>query len=219
LRGYWDIRGLGQPGRLLLEYAGLSYVDQRYKVGPPPECSRDAWLKVKQNLGLDFPNLPYLIDGDVKISHSNACYRYLGRKAGLLGKTEKEQALCDLSAEVVKDFRDELVQIFYGFGIPSDQYEAKKKEYVTNKLPVSLKNFSQFLKDKTWLAGETLTFPDFHLYELLDQVQILFPGNLEKYPNLVEYNKRFQSLPKISEYLQSSRFQARPINQPFAHLT
>jgi len=126
--GYWDIRGLGQVTRLLAEYAGLPYVDKRYKAGPPPDYNRDIWLKEKFNLGLDFPNLPYIIDGDIKVSMSNACFRYLGRKAGLLGKNEKEQALCDLAAEITKDFRDVIVDIYYGFGLDDNSWEQKKKQ-------------------------------------------------------------------------------------------
>ena len=34
----------------------------------------------KFKLGLDFPNLPYLIDGSHKITQSNAILCYLGRK-------------------------------------------------------------------------------------------------------------------------------------------
>ena len=33
-------------------------------------------------------NLPYLIDGDVIVSQSNACFTYLGRKFDMLGKYE-----------------------------------------------------------------------------------------------------------------------------------
>ena len=33
----------------------------------------------KTNMGLDFPNLPYLIDGDVKVTQSVAVYRHLGK--------------------------------------------------------------------------------------------------------------------------------------------
>jgi len=74
------------------------------------------------------------------------------------------------------------------------------------------------LKEKTWLAGESLTFPDFHFYELLDQSKILLPGFLEQFPSLVAYHDQFQRLPKIAEYLKSPRFKANPINNPMARL-
>uniref|UniRef100_A0A8C2M9K0 glutathione transferase n=1 Tax=Cricetulus griseus TaxID=10029 RepID=A0A8C2M9K0_CRIGR len=41
------------------------------------------WLNEKFKLGLDFPNLPYLIDGSHKITQSNAILRYIARKHNL----------------------------------------------------------------------------------------------------------------------------------------
>ena len=60
--GYWGVRGGGQVSRLLLGYTGLEFEDVRY-------TEREKWFEDdKKNLGLDFPNLPYLIDGDFKFS-------------------------------------------------------------------------------------------------------------------------------------------------------
>jgi glutathione S-transferase len=72
--GYWDIRGRAQPIRFLLKYAGVEFNDKRYEFGPGStlaqiESIRKYWLTDKSNLGLDFPNLPYYIDGDVKVSY------------------------------------------------------------------------------------------------------------------------------------------------------
>ena len=69
--GYWGIRGAGQVSRLLLAYTGAVWEDVKY-------TSPDQWFgKDKQGLGLAFPNLPYLIDGDLKISESSAISRYI----------------------------------------------------------------------------------------------------------------------------------------------
>jgi len=58
---YWDIRGLAEPIRLLLEYAGAKY-DQVL------QTDREKWFAEKFNLGFLCPNLPYLIDGELNIS-------------------------------------------------------------------------------------------------------------------------------------------------------
>ena len=60
--GYWKIRGLAQPIRLMCEYGELAFEDVQYELEGPPGFSGAAWGDVKQTLGLDFPNLPYLID-------------------------------------------------------------------------------------------------------------------------------------------------------------
>lgn len=75
--GYWKIRGLIAPVRYLLEYLGVEYDEDHYETGDGPDFARDHWLSVKPTLGLDFPNLPYLFDGDVKISESSAMFRYI----------------------------------------------------------------------------------------------------------------------------------------------
>nr|P86214.1 RecName: Full=Glutathione S-transferase Mu 5; AltName: Full=GST class-mu 5 [Mesocricetus auratus] len=67
--GYWDIR------RMLLEFTDTSYEEKRYICGEAPDYDRSQWLDVKFKLDLDFPNLPYLMDGKNKITQSNAILR------------------------------------------------------------------------------------------------------------------------------------------------
>ena len=42
--------------------------------------------------GLDFPNLPYYMEGDLKLTQSNAILRHLARKHDLMGQTSAERA-------------------------------------------------------------------------------------------------------------------------------
>ena len=88
---YWDLRGRGEPSRLLLRYAGANWEDKRRVFNKKDFMQAVGdWKAEKFNLGLDFPNLPYLIDGDVKITQSIAVIRYLGRKYNLTATTEAE---------------------------------------------------------------------------------------------------------------------------------
>jgi glutathione S-transferase len=90
--GYWGIRGQGHVARLLLAYSGLKWENVAY-------TDHNQWFGVdKINLGFDFPNLPYLIDGDFKISESSAIHRYIANKSGktdLLGKNIHDIAKVD----------------------------------------------------------------------------------------------------------------------------
>lgn len=63
------------------EYTKTPFDDVRYHQGSGPEFSCDEWLKVKETLQLDFPNLPYLIDGDLRMTQSMAIILYLAEYA------------------------------------------------------------------------------------------------------------------------------------------
>ena len=95
---YWNIRGLAQPIRLVLVYAGVDFVDKRYE-----SSERAVWLSDKPNLGLDFPNIPYYIDGDLKISQSMAILKYLARKHGLVARDDRELIKQEIVAEQLSD--------------------------------------------------------------------------------------------------------------------
>ena len=38
--GYWDIRGLAQPIRMILEYVGANWKEDSYSCGPAPDYDR-----------------------------------------------------------------------------------------------------------------------------------------------------------------------------------
>lgn len=208
--GYWKIRGLAQPIRLLLNYAGEEFEDVQYEQGDGPEFSRDKWLSVKETLGLPFPNLPYFIDGNIKITQSNSILRYIAKKHNLLGKTTQEIVDCDVMLENAMDFRNGTVRLAY-----NPNYEEIKDEYFTGLKPM-LDRFESFLGDKKWFAGDNVTVCDFPMYELLDQHKIMKPGFLDNYPKLSAFCGRFEALPAIKKYMSSNKFMKRPINNKVA---
>ena len=79
--GYWKIRGLLTHITHVCEFAGVKYNMEFYEQGEGPEFCREAWLSVKkQDRGYDFPNLPYMQDGDLKITETMAIIRYVCNK-------------------------------------------------------------------------------------------------------------------------------------------
>ena len=120
--GYWNVRGLTHPIRMLLEYTDSSYDEKRYTMGDAPDFDRSQWLNEKFKLGLDFPNLPYLIDGSHKITQSNAILRYLARKHHLDGETEEERIRADIVENQVMDTRMQLIMLCYNPDFVSGQW-------------------------------------------------------------------------------------------------
>ncbi|ESO90540.1 hypothetical protein LOTGIDRAFT_233779 [Lottia gigantea] len=208
--GYWKIRGLAQPIRFLLNYVGEEFEDVQYEQGEAPGYSVEEWTKVKYTLGLDFPNLPYYIDGNVSMTQSNTILRYIGGKHDLLGKTVKEKVACDMMTENAMDFRNGVVRLVY-----NPDYKKLVGDYFKN-LPDTLTKFENYLGSKPWFAGDKITICDFPMYELLDQQRIMSPGCLDKFPKLCSFLNRFEAEPKNKAYMSGPNFIKRPINNKSA---
>jgi len=93
----------------------VAYEDKRYQTGPAPDYDISEWKADKFNLGMDFPNLPYYFDDDVKLSQSTAIMRYLAEKHSLAGRTADERWKIDLLAEQATDIRNWYNGLVYEF--------------------------------------------------------------------------------------------------------
>ncbi len=63
---------------------------------------------------LPFGQLPYLVDGDVKIAQSNAILRYVARKAGLNGDDSDDKlGLSEMLIEEANDINNLLIKANY----------------------------------------------------------------------------------------------------------
>jgi len=193
---YWDIRGLGEPSRLLLRYAEADWIDNRRAFS-----SSDDWKAEKFSLGLDFPNLPYLIDGNVKLSQSVAIIRYLGRKYNLVPSTEVEQQRCDMAEMEINDLKQAQIKVVF-----NPKMEEVMPDYVVN-LAVKLNCMEKFLTGP-WVAGEKMTYVDFLVYELMDQIRKQVPDSFKETANINNYLDRFEALPKMRGWFDSEQYKA-----------
>ncbi|XP_032936158.1 glutathione S-transferase 2 isoform X2 [Catharus ustulatus] len=203
--GYWDVRGMAQPIRMLLEYTDTPYQERKYHLGPAPDHDPSEWTSEKEKLGLDFPNIPYLIDGNTKLTQSNAIVRYIARKHNLCAETEEEKQREDLLENQLMDLRMNFIRLCY-----SPDFEKLKPAYL-EQLPKKLQELSRFLGSRTWFVGQKLTFVDFLAYDVMDQQRMFVPECPELKGNLAQFMQRFEALDKISAYMRSERFRKAPI--------
>ena len=56
----------------MFHYLNVDFEDKLYEAGDAPDFDKSCWLDVKGTLGLEYPNLPYLIDGETKLTETVA---------------------------------------------------------------------------------------------------------------------------------------------------
>lgn len=82
LLGYWALRGLGEPIRSLHAYLGVELEERAY--GKPFMPKGNVTMAQKgadlAELGLALPNLPYYVDGGLKLTETAAILRYVCEK-------------------------------------------------------------------------------------------------------------------------------------------
>lgn len=195
--GYWDLRGFGQPIRLFLTYAGVDFVDKRYKL--LPNFDRSEWLNDKFNLGLDFPNLPYYMEGDLKMTQTLAILRYLGHRHQMDGKDENEKIRISLCEQQTVDMVLALARVAY-----DPNCEKLKVDYLKN-LPDTVKLLSKFLGDHPFVAGANISYVDFYLYEYLSKLKVMIPEVFSQFDNLKRYHERIEALPSIAAYIKKQK--------------
>lgn len=188
---------------------GLPYEDVLYKQAckdAPVPYDKSCWTDVKHTLGLPFPNLPYLIDGNLKITQSMAILHHVAMKRpemNLLGYDEASRANCAMVESEFSDAKSKMTSLMYR------GQDGDIADYFNNELPRQLGLFETFLGEKPWFAGEQITVCDFVIREYLDCGQ-LFSGNSnmlsDNYPRLNSFKGRFEAIPEISAYLSSERF-------------
>ncbi|KAJ1624806.1 glutathione-s-transferase [Pavlovales sp. CCMP2436] len=227
--GYWKIRGLGAPLRMMCEYAGAAYVSTAFEVVEKADGSfgLDSWFKDKKPELLKLnalTNLPYVRVGNVVVSQSNACFTHLGRRFGLMGATEEEASKNEQCLCQIMDLRNDAVGLFYS-GFAADKvtvFESKSEGYYTKKVPVHFSKFEHWLQaaGTTFLVADSPQVADFHLWEMLDQHEALGrflrkPSLLEAFPLLKRYYADFKALPQLQAYFAGPQH-ALPINNKMA---
>merc|ERR1719220_3102919 len=119
-------------------YDGGIYVQEAHK-NSDGNFDRSEWADVKFQLGLNFPNLPYLIDQEagLNVTETFAVMKYLGRKFGTAVPEDSDAAawalaenlegfLADLRLGFIKiAYRETddklLTEKFYQFGRPKPE--------------------------------------------------------------------------------------------------
>lgn len=165
--GYWPAPGKAQVSRYLLELAGEEYNDVRYT------NAADWFGRDKFALGLEFPNLPYILDGDVKLTESETIFEYLIhrlKKTELLGK-EADKFHVHLLRNLISDIGTKLY-------ILTTKEGEEKTKYLNEQIAPKFKYIHTFLGTKEYLVGY-FTAADIYLFGSLNGFKKLAPEAFE----------------------------------------
>lgn len=217
--GYWKIRGLAAPLRMVCAYAGCEFESVEYEAKSDGKGGWDLseWFSVKPGLQERnaMMNLPYVEDGDILITQSNACLKYLGRKLNMLGDGPAEACATDQLMDQIMDLRNAAVGVFYGGWEKADAHVDKAVAGHYKKLEGFMTQ-----QGKAFLASDAPTVADFHLWEMMDQHERLAnkmgkPSPLADFAGLRRIYEALRGDPKLAGYFSSAMF-ALPVNNKMA---
>jgi glutathione S-transferase len=222
---YWpSIPGRGEFVRLVLEEAGVPYVD----VGRGPRKEGGGVEAVVafyagRNSGHPVFAPPVLKHGDLVLAQTAAICHFLGRRHGLAPDDEAGEAhalelqltIADLVDEVHDTHHPLSAALYY-----EDQKPAAKQRaahFVGERLPRFLGYFERVLRQNgsDVLVGTRLSHADLSLFQALEGLGYAFPRAFaqanEATPGLLALRERVRTRPRIAAYLASPR--RMPFNQ------
>ncbi|KAG7357561.1 glutathione S-transferase, N-terminal domain containing protein [Nitzschia inconspicua] len=206
---YFDIKGKGEPIRLLCAYAGIDIEDYRF-------VTRDEFLAMREGTRLPFSQVPMLeVDGKHSLVQSCAIMRYLGKLGGLYPVDPIQAAKVDALMEQETDTFIGTTVLTYGrrFGIDlTPDVKEKSYEQISDEvLPGHFRNIEKCLRASPtgWLAATDEPSPaDFMWYvklslmaekkELSEKIR-----TLEDFPKIRALMEKFESLTPVQEYYAS----------------
>ncbi|KAL3310487.1 Glutathione S-transferase Mu 4, partial [Cichlidogyrus casuarinus] len=192
-----------QPTRLMMKYAGMEYEEKHYTSA----TANDWFAEDKSKLGLDFPNLPYYIDGDFKLTESRAIHRYVADKCSLQGSTPEIQAHMDMIIGVLYDLKTLVARVVYNKDV---DWPSKGKPQVIEGSKHFLDELSKYLGEKHFFGGNLPLTADFVAFDFIHAFCYIDKSLVPQ--NLIEFMKRFTELSKIKQYMESDEFISWPIN-------
>lgn len=204
--GYWDTRGFVAPIRYVLHYSGVRFTDYMYGDSERASATKEDYQTTKFNMGMDFPNLPYLWDGDLKITEMDAVMHYICTKwnKDLLGKNCTDSTRVRMLESLNRDLRK--AAYFPVFG---DKHEIEVFEPALEPLG---KNLDFMKKNNTqFLAADYVTFVDFQFFEICNWLCHVIPEKANR-EDMFAYQERMKNLPGFKEVWADD---SKTIKMPF----
>jgi len=209
---YFDIRGLGEPIRLLLNYVGQPYEEERLNLEEWPQHKSSVLEHVLYYFS-DLLGFPYgklsVFEVDRKIlAESVPIMRYLAKQHGLTGKDDFEDAKVDEFASFHRDVLSDITPYMRAVvGTAPGDKEALRRDLFLPTLEKYLPLYVGALNSSAsgFIAASGLTWVDFLICENLRTLANIEQGLLGKYPELEQYIQRVLELPQLKGYISTRK--------------
>ncbi|CAL8122955.1 unnamed protein product [Orchesella dallaii] len=193
---YFNVRGLGEPIRIILSYGGEEFEDIRAPFTgipsplPPEIKSKCTWGQV-----------PLVEFDGKKLGQSLAITRYFAKKFDLVPKDDFQAALCDEYVDACRDFSSSWMRAVLEKD-ESKRAEIMKEIYESTKERF-LSTFNSIIEGSggKHLVGDSLTWADIYLFHSVTGIPIV-NDNLDDFPAIKSLVENVANTPKIKEWLK-----------------
>ena len=189
---YFNLRGRGEPARLLLAYGGIKFEDCRLT---PAFQDPKEWQKLKPST--PYGSLPLLEWDGTCIAQSMAVARFIARQVGLAGRNDLESAQIDEIIDAINDLLNASAKVFFS------KDEAEKKKFATETIPAGLANIEARLVSRggQFLVGNAFSWADLHVFDFCSNLPD--KSCLDKLPKIKSLTERVGQIPNIKCWVES----------------
>lgn len=129
----------------------------------------------------------------------------------MIGNDDAQTLRIELAEQQAIDLRHNLIDMAYF----NSNYDNDRLDYLI-RLPGLIEQVEKFLGTNTWVAGDTLTYADFLLYDALDFNRLFDPNAFSNATIANAYLHRFENIPQIKAYMTSGKYNKLPVFGPMA---
>lgn len=173
--------------------------------------------------GFDFPNLPFIEDGEVKISQTIAIMEYITSKHGTKEKLAQVPMYEFLYVfNSLYDFKQMVTMPCYRSKSLDDlKMLFSLEKHSGRQIKLLLKGFTKRVGVKKFIFGNLPNSLDFFFAEFLEMLLLIWKELGVTYDEdvvvfLEKYIKNILSIKEVKEYRESKKFIARPFNNSMA---
>jgi glutathione S-transferase len=135
------------------------------------------------------------------LCQSGAITRYLAKVAKLYPEDIRVASMAEMYLEGITEWRNKAYSIWFA----NDATEQSMDQYLTITVPFYLSVFEKAINENGYLSGDTLSFVDLALWDILKENKYETIYQSDKYPKLNQHYKMIGSLDKVEAYMNSTK--------------